>query len=125
LEGLILSERLMDRPEDARAWAEWLLLSLDHAGEDELTGIPAVIRDAIGRVHGRATEAGRNIDLEIIGARYRLVDQLLPAVLETPAIARRSWTDRVDAVLTHKLGGAIAFAAVMMVVFQALFTWSE
>ncbi|MCC7179269.1 MAG: ferrous iron transport protein B, partial [Acidobacteria bacterium] len=38
---------------------------------------------------------------------------------------RRSLTDRVDAVLTHKVGGALAFAAVMMVVFQALFSWSE
>lgn len=125
LEGLILSQRVMDRPEDARAWAEWLLLSLDHQDGDELTGIPAAIREAVGRIHQRATEAGRNIDLEIIGGRYRLVDELIPAVLEAPAVVGRSWTDRVDAVLTHKVGGAIAFAAVMMVVFQALFTWSE
>jgi ferrous iron transport protein B len=125
LEGAILSERLMDRPEDARAWAEWLLLSLDHKDGDELTGIPASIRQAVSRVHQRATEAGRNIDLEIIGSRYRLVDELIPAVLQVPAVTRRSWTDRVDTVLTHKVGGAIMFAAVMMVVFQALFSWSE
>jgi ferrous iron transport protein B len=31
----------------------------------------------------------------------------------------------VDAVLTHRVGGTLAFAAVMMVVFQALFSWSE
>jgi len=125
LEGAILSERLMERPEDARAWAEWLLLSLDHKDGDELTGIPASIRQAVSRVHQRATEAGRNIDLEIIGSRYRLVDELIPAVLQVPAVTRRSWTDRVDTVLTHKVGGAIMFAAVMMVVFQALFSWSE
>lgn len=125
LEGAILSERLMDRPEDARAWAEWLLLSLDHQDGDELTGIPASIREAVRRVHQRAAEAGRNIDLEIIGSRYRLVDELITAVLQAPAVTSRSWTDRVDAVLTHKIGGAIMFAAVMMVVFQALFSWSE
>ncbi len=125
LEGLILSQHLMDRPEDARAWAEWLLLSLDHEGVDDLTGIPEALRRAVGQIHQRAADAGRNIDLEIIGARYRLVDELLPAILKTPAVTRRSWTDRIDAVLTHKVGGAVAFAAVMMLVFQALFSWSE
>ena len=30
LEGLILQERLLSEPREARAWAQWLLLSLDH-----------------------------------------------------------------------------------------------
>jgi ferrous iron transport protein B len=125
LEALILSERLMDRPEEARVWAQWLLLSLDHEGSDELTGIPASLRAAVHRMHQRGAEAGRNMDLEIIGARYQLVDRLMEEVCSAPARGRPGWTDRVDAVLTHKVGGALAFAAVMMVVFQALFSWSE
>jgi ferrous iron transport protein B len=125
LEAVILSERAMDRPQDARVWAQWLLLSLEHEGEDELTNIPASIRTAVRRVHQRAAAAGRNIDLEIIAGRYQLVDRLMTDVCRVPPAARRSWTDRVDAVLTHKIGGAVAFAAVMMVVFQALFSWSE
>jgi ferrous iron transport protein B len=125
LEGLILSERLMDRPLDARAWAQWLLLSLDHEGADELSGIPTSVRAAVSRIHQRATETGRNIDLEIIGARYQLVDRLMAEVCQRAASSSRSWTDRVDAVLTHRIGGALAFAAVMMLVFQALFSWSE
>lgn len=125
LESLILSERLMDRPEEARVWAQWLLLSLDHEGADELTGIPPTIRQAVHRIHQRGASAGRNMDLEIIGARYELVDRLMDEVCSAPATSRRSLTDRVDAVLTHKVGGALAFAAVMMVVFQALFSWSE
>jgi ferrous iron transport protein B len=125
LEGLILSERAMDRLQDARVWAQWLLLSLEHEGDDELTNIPASIRSAVHRVHQRAAAAGRNIDLEIIGGRYQLVDRLMTEVCRVPTAVRRSWTDRVDAILTHKVGGAVAFAAVMMVVFQALFSWSE
>jgi ferrous iron transport protein B len=34
-------------------------------------------------------------------------------------------TDRIDAWLTHPFWGAVAFAVVMGVLFQALFTWSE
>ena len=125
LEGLILSERLMDRPLDARAWAQWLLLSLDHEGADELSGIPPSVRAAVSRIHQRATETGRNIDLEIISGRYQLVDRLMAEVCQRATSTSRSWTDRVDAVLTHRIGGALAFAAVMMLVFQALFSWSE
>jgi ferrous iron transport protein B len=125
LEGVILSERALSRPEEARAWALWLLLSLDHEGSDDLTGIPPVIRETVARIHRRAAEVGRNTDLEIIGGRYQLVDRLIAAVVSSPEAPRRSWTDRVDAVLTHRVGGALAFAAVMMVIFQALFSWSE
>lgn len=125
LESVILAERAMDRPQDARVWAQWLLLSLEHEADDELVNIPAPIRAAVHRVVERATTAGRNLDLEIIGGRYQLVDRLMGEVCRVPAVPRRSWTDRVDAVLTHKVGGALAFALVMMVVFQALFSWSE
>jgi ferrous iron transport protein B len=125
LEAVILSERAMERPQDARVWAQWLLLSLEHEVDDELQNIPTAIRAAVHRIAERAASAGRNLDLEIIGGRYRLVDQLMSEVCRVPAAPRRSWTDRVDAVLTHRIGGALAFALVMMVVFQALFSWSE
>jgi ferrous iron transport protein B len=125
LERLILDSHAMDRAEDARAWAQWLLLSLDHDGPDELTGVPPALREAASRIHHRAQTAGRNLDLEIIAARYQLVDRLMAEVCITEASSRRSWTDRVDAVLTHRVGGAFAFAAVMLVIFQALFSWSE
>lgn len=125
LEGLILSERLMARPEDARVWAQWLLLSLDHDVDDELTNIPISIRSAVHQAHQRAAAAGRNLDLEIIAGRYQLVDRIIAEVCRVPAKSRRTWTDRVDAVLTHRIGGALAFAVVMMIVFQALFSWSE
>jgi ferrous iron transport protein B len=125
LEAVILAERAMERPQDARVWAQWLLLSLEREGGDELLHISASIRAAVHRIAERASSAGRNLDLEIIGGRYRLVDQVTSEVCRVPASPRRSWTDRVDAILTHKVGGAVAFGLVMMVVFQALFSWSE
>ncbi|MFM8488981.1 MAG: nucleoside recognition domain-containing protein, partial [Bacteroidota bacterium] len=33
-------------------------------------------------------------------------------------------TDRIDAVLTHRIGGPFVFIAVMLVIFQAIFDWS-
>lgn len=125
IERLILAERLLSDPREARAWAQWLLLSLDHEGGDELTAIPPSARVLVRDLHRRATDAGRDLDLEIISSRYQFVDRLIAQVSSVATGQGRSLTDRVDAVLTHRIGGAIAFAVTMMVVFQALFSWSE
>ena len=125
IERLILAERLLSDPREARAWAQWLLLSLDHEGGDELTAIPPSARALVRDLHHRATDAGRDLDLEIISSRYQFVDRLIAQVSSVAPGQGRSLTDRVDAVLTHRIGGAIAFAVTMMIVFQALFSWSE
>ena len=125
IERLILAERLLSDPREARAWAQWLLLSLDHEGGDELTAIPPSARARVRDLHHRATDAGRDLDLEIISSRYQFVDRLIAQVSSVAPSQGRSLTDRVDAVLTHRIGGAIAFAVTMMIVFQALFSWSE
>ncbi len=125
LEGLILREKLLTEPREARAWAQWLLLSLDHEGSDELKSIPASARNLVREIHRRAADSKRDLDLEIISSRYRVVDRLIDQVLAVAPAQGRSLTDRIDALLTHRVGGAIAFAVTMMIVFQALFSWSE
>jgi ferrous iron transport protein B len=124
LEAAILAEHALGRPGAARAWARWLLLSLDDAGADDLAGVPAPLRALTHAIRRRAAAAGRNVDLEIIGSSYRRVDAIVETVVQRAAPSRRL-TDRIDAVLTHGIYGAAVFALVMLVVFQALFTWSE
>jgi ferrous iron transport protein B len=125
LEAAILEEHGVEPPHAAHAWAIWLLLSLDHQGGDDLVGIPPRLRDLTREIHRRADAEGRNIDLEVISSSYRRVDEIVEAVVRHSRRERRSLTDRLDAVLTHRVAGGVAFAAVMMVVFQALFSWSE
>ena len=108
-----------------RARAQWLLLSLDDHRTDDLVGVAPLLREAVSRIHRRAQEAGRDLDLEIIAGRYQLVDRLVADVVSRPGLSQRRWTDRMDSVLTHKIGGAVAFALVMLLIFQALFSWSE
>ncbi|MBC7775862.1 MAG: ferrous iron transport protein B [Phycisphaerae bacterium] len=54
-------------------------------------------------------------------------DRFIPisqaAVVSPPAFPNTP-TDRIDAVLTHRLGGPLIFFTVMMLVFQAIFDWS-
>lgn len=125
LEAAILEGRVVDRPGAARAWATWLLLSLDDKAADDLVGIPPRLRALTLAIRDRAADAGRNVDLEIISSSYRRVDSLVEAVVRRSPDESRGLTDRLDAVLTHRFAGGAVFAAVMMVVFQALFSWSE
>ena len=125
LEAAILDERVLDRSVAARAWATWLLLSLDDKGADDLVGIPPRLRTLTLAIRDRAAAAGRNVDLEIISSSYRRVDTIVEAVVRRSSDTSRGLTDRLDAVLTHRFAGGAVFAVVMMVVFQALFSWSE
>lgn len=125
LAAFIITEQWLQQPSEAAAWARWLLLSVEADGSDGLSGIPPALRETVVRLQQRASAAGRDIDLEIIGSRYRLVDHWIAAASAVPQAAHRSLTDRVDAVLTHRVGGVVAFGLVMLVVFQALFTWAE
>lgn len=124
LEAAILAEHALGRTGAARAWARWLLLSLDDEGADDLAGVPPSLRALTYAIRSRAAAAGRNVDLEIIASSYRRVDAIVEAVVQRAAPSRRL-TDRIDAVLTHGVYGGVVFALVMLVVFQALFTWSE
>ena len=108
-----------------RAWSIWALLSIDDAPPDELAGIPEEVRKAAHAIRAEAARAGRNLDLEIISARYARVDQLVAGAVATALSPPPRWTDRIDAVLTHRLAGIAVFVVVMLGLFQALFSWSE
>ncbi len=112
-------------PAAQRAWAIWLLLSLEDEHHDELEGVPASLRAAGSRVSRRASAQGRNLDQEIIAGRYAHVDATFSGAVRSVTAVQPSWTERIDAVLTHRVWGFIVFAIVMLVLFQALFTWSE
>lgn len=103
----------------ARAWAVWLMLCV--ATDDELD-VPANLREETLRLR----ESLGDVDVEeaIVGARYADVDRLCTRFVKAPKIGE-TWSDRIDRVLTHPIAGMIAFALVMLVVFEALFAWSD
>ncbi len=110
-----------DGPDALRvSTAKWVLL----APEAELASMPQPVRDAVTAAHGEAQARGVNLDEVLIGARYRFIDELVARSVTgmAPAV---SLTDRIDNVLTHRVWGLGVFALVMLVVFQALFSWSS
>ncbi len=108
-------------PSQTRAFALWCLLSL---GEDTLRGIPDDVRRAVHEIREAAKAQGRNIDLEIISARYAWLDDALGEVCSAQERGP-SWSERIDRVLTHPVAGLVVFSAVMLGMFEALFAGAE
>ncbi len=105
-----------------RLRALWALLSL---GDDELVDVEPGLRAAVTERRALATQSGRNLDEELVAARFVRVDRAIDAGVKAPAKVRKSRSERIDDVLVHPVYGLLVFAVVMGVVFQALFSWSE
>lgn len=58
-------------------------------------------------------------------ARFAWVKAAVSAAVARPAERPVSRTDRIDAVMTHKVWGTLVFLAVMFLMFQSIFLWAE
>lgn len=104
-----------------QALALWALSSLT---DDELTDVPPSLRSACQQA--RTRDPHRDIDLEIARARYAFIDSLLPSVSSRSAHPpKRPLSLYIDRVLLHPIAGFAVFASVMLLLFHALFSWSE
>jgi ferrous iron transport protein B len=56
--------------------------------------------------------------------RYEHLGHLTADAIRFPERRRRTWTERLDAVLTHRVWGLAIFALMMLVVFQSIYTWA-
>ena len=113
-----------DTPAAKRSWAVWALLSLGDSDRDGL-GFPRIVQDTVRGIRTQASDQQRHIDQEIIGARYRWIEEVVSDVRTISREDTRTWTNRLDGILTHRVLGMMAFAVVMAVLFEALFAWSE
>jgi ferrous iron transport protein B len=120
-----LADAIAGHPQLAdRYQPRWLAIKLLE-GETDL--IEVVRRSGGGTELVAAATAGRariealqgdSADIAIADARYGYVHGVVREVLDTSAVSRYTFTDRLDRVLTHRLLGLPIFLAVMYVVFR-------
>jgi ferrous iron transport protein B len=59
-------------------------------------------------------------------SRYKLIDQAVRiSRKQTVNAAKQSLTKKLDAIITHRVGGIVLFLALLFLVFQAIFSWSS
>lgn len=106
--------------------AEAVRILLDRGGYAETEylrrgGAPA----SLAASRQRLEAAGVRGPSDEVRARYAWIDRILEGVVERPAQRVVTWTDRIDAVLTHKVAGGVILLVVLALVFQSIFRWAE
>jgi ferrous iron transport protein B len=98
---------------------------LDRGGESERRVIGRLGRqagDLLAQTRQRmASEVGDPVDMEC-NARYAWAKSRLVGVFAESPLPGSSVTDRLDALLTHRIGGLVCFVAVMFVIFQTIYS---
>ncbi len=89
-------------------------------GEDDRESV-----QRLAQSRARLREAGLEIPGVETASRYDWAEQILEGVVTQPREYRRTASDRIDRVLTHRFWGMLLFALVMIVLFQAVFSWAE
>jgi ferrous iron transport protein B len=124
-----LPAEMRGAPERERALSLWALASIEE--DDELSDIDPALRAATLElrrdVEQRARGAERDLDAELIAARYAYIDAHLPELYRRVERhpGKRKLSERADRVLLHPVWGFALFMLVMLVVFQSLFSWSD
>jgi ferrous iron transport protein B len=108
-----------------RYLAERLLLDTSGYLQERIFGTQGeAAATAIREARERLAKAGLPVPAVEAMARYGWVGKLLEGVVERRERNEVALTDRIDRVLTHRLWGTLFFALMMVVVFQAVFTWA-
>jgi ferrous iron transport protein B len=103
-------------------------LLLDTSGYlagDLLNGASSDVRSALEAARSRLADAGSPVPAVEAIARYQWVGRVLQGVVQRHQQPSASATDRIDRILCHKLWGTLIFAALMVLVFQAVFSGAE
>ena len=106
-----------------RGLALWTLLSVDK--NDELENIPSTLRRASLNAYTEL-EPVLDVDEVVIETRYRYIEeQLLAGRSSSKTEIKRPFSERIDRIALHPLFGFALFVAVMLLLFQTLFAWSD
>ncbi|MFP8489332.1 ferrous iron transport protein B [Gracilimonas sp. Q87] len=82
------------------------------------------IDNTIRRAHDIIIRAGKNpAALEVMN-RYDYISSCTNSVIERINESNITTTDRIDAVTTHKIFGPIIFLMLLLLMFQAIFSWA-
>ncbi len=57
--------------------------------------------------------------------RYQLINNALKGAYEIDPTAAKSFTSRLDRVFTHRIFGYLIFFLILLLIFQAIFDWSQ
>ena len=101
-----------------------LLDSTNYLGEAGIVEMTSEMENALAQSRSRLAEAGHPVPGVEAVARYGWVGRVLEGVVQYPDQRQQTFSDRLDRFLTHRLAGSVVFVVLMLLVFQAIFSWA-
>ncbi len=120
----IASELDGSTPSQARFLARRLLFDPSTVLAQHFPQHPG-LPDAVQEERQRLVAAGFKLSSLESLSRYAWIERFLQGIVRRPAQRVVTISDRIDAVLTHRLWGTLIFATVILLMFQAVFAWSQ
>ena len=119
-----LSEEITALAETANpAEAIRILLDKDGYAETQFTQLGSAA-DTLAAARARLESAGVKGTADEARARYEWIGKLLDGAVARPETPVVTVSDRLDRILTHRIGGALVLLVVLTVIFQAIFSWA-
>lgn len=115
-----------DLPERA-----WYIEALRFLGDDQsINLIPDIekqhqLREIVQDARSILDDSGKNYAAEEVLRRYDFIENCTTGSVHKSAEKRETLSDRIDEVVTHKVFGPIIFVMVLLLMFQAIFSWAE
>ncbi|HIA20526.1 MAG TPA: ferrous iron transport protein B, partial [Planctomycetaceae bacterium] len=101
-----------------------LLDSTDYLSDAGIVATSPEIRTAVKESRARLSAVGHPIPGVEAVARYAWVGRVLDGVIQYPVQRKQMFSDRLDKFLTHRIAGSVVFVVLMLLVFQAIFSWA-
>lgn len=102
-------------------YAAWLIASQIK----DLSYIDSVKRDEIEQLTLRSDVDTKKLHIRETIQRYKIVNDLLKEAVTVSPHLDRSWTGRLDRIITHKVYGVLILLGLLFLIFQAIFSWAE
>lgn len=121
-----LRERKQDIGRDV-PYLEIVRLLVDEGGyvEERLaTQLGGAFRERLAEHRAHAVVEGKPMAAQEARTRYAWVRQVMDQSVRRPDVRTRAGSERIDDVLTHRVWGSLLFVGLMLVVFQAIYSWA-
>ncbi|MSQ46941.1 MAG: ferrous iron transport protein B [Deltaproteobacteria bacterium] len=104
---------------------ERLLLDTGGSVENELSRhYGDSVRTLALAARNRLASVGIHVPQIEIDTRYHWIAEVTLASVRQPLTTQHTWTERIDAIVTHKIWGLLVFLLAMAVTFQSIFSWA-
>jgi ferrous iron transport protein B len=122
LAGLLRDSKSISRPQAFHEAVSLLAAESEQGLAGEYT--PEVISH-VKLDHQKLDFLGIDRRSVFVESRYAWIRGIFSRVTERNLGSKATWSDRIDTIATHRIWGGILFFALMGLLFQAVFSWSE